>query len=367
MFGVSHYSPDDAAGRAALSRGLRDTAPIWWVIGLYGVAAVIVAARLNVSLAATIASYLPFQLALIQIGLSIGVLILFVRLALVERTPRPLRRLWEEVRERLRPEIAVSGLLLLAAASVMQIFYQFFKPLIPRMNDYGWDATLANVDRLLFLGHQPWEVLWPVFGNAPVIVALTALYHLWFVWGLIVWVSVAFAMRHRERNLQYFLAHVLMWSVGGSFVATVFASGGPCFYGLLHAGPDPFADLMTHLHAINDRVPVLSLAAQASLWQELNHSDVTRIAGISAFPSLHVAGSVLRTRIAFVHSAKLGVISALATVAIFVATIMLGWHYFVDSIAGAAVALGAWWFAGFVVAWWHNHQLEVPEMLVAET
>ena len=67
---------------------------------------------------------------------------------------------------------------------------------------------------------------------------------------------------------------------------------------------------------------------------------------------MHVAASVLRTRIAFVHGRWLGWISVVATALIFVGSIHLGWHYAVDGIAGAAIALAAWWVAGPILALW---------------
>ncbi len=65
---------------------------------------------------------------------------------------------------------------------------------------------------------------------------------------------------------------------------------------------------------------------------------------------------MLRTRIAFAYSIRLGIVTSLLAIATFVATIMLGWHYAIDGVGGAAVALGSWWGAGKVMAWWFERQ-----------
>jgi hypothetical protein len=341
----------------AFREALSDTAPIWGVLGVYLALAVATAYLLDVAFVARVVAFLPFVVGLVEVSLALGVVVVVGRIALVERSGRPLHRLWQELRRYAQPQIAARAALLIAAASALQVIYSFFKPQISRFGPYRWDAFFATADRMIFFGHHPWELLWPLLGHAPVIFALNLLYNFWFFWMLLVWVLVAFAQRHRAENTQYFLAYVLMWTIGGTLIATVFAAAGPCYYGNFVAGPNPFHELMARLFAINDRMPVFSLTVQAMLWQGQVHPDPTRLAGISALPSLHVTASVLRARIAFVHSRALGIASCVAAFAIFVASIVLGWHYALDGIVGTGVALGSWWLAGKILAWWRERNL----------
>jgi hypothetical protein len=167
----------------AFSAAASDTAPVWAVIGAYCFASIVVASWLGASLLDTARGYLFFNVGMIDAGIILGMLSLFAAVLVGERSRHPLRRFGEEIRARLAPEIAVPAFTLLAAGSALQIFYAFLKPLIPRMNPYTWDTAFAAADRVLFLGHAPWEVLWPALGHAKIIAALNIAYNLWYFGG----------------------------------------------------------------------------------------------------------------------------------------------------------------------------------------
>ncbi len=84
------------------------------------------------------------------------------------------------------------------------------------------------------------------------------------------------------------------------------------------------------------------LKATGPLHQSLQHC------GLVAFPSFHVAQCIL-TAIAFWHSRWLRYPAAIFAALMCVSTVTTGWHYVIDVIAGAAVAvisqiLAAWIF-----------------------
>jgi hypothetical protein len=356
-----------AAARRSWVREFRtaasEIAPVWWVLGIYAFLMLPTAYLLDVSLVQSLAGYVLFALGLIEMSATLGALFLILRIALAERPHNPLQRFREEIARWAAPAVAARAILFLFALALLQMIYGFYKPLIPRFVPYSWDPLFSAADRIIFLGYQPWELLWPILGHAATIFLLNILYNLWFFWMLLVWVLVAFARRHREANNQYFLAEMFLWSVGGTAMAIVFAAAGPCYYGGFHPGPDPYHALMANLLAINDRVPVFSLTVQAMLWDGQLHPEAGKLAGISALPSLHVAAAVLRTRIAFVHSRPLGFACAAATFMIFLASIVLGWHYAVDGIVGTAVSLGFWHIAGRVMEWRRNRGLAAEAAL----
>jgi len=354
-----HPLPDDGSWGRELRAALSETAPIWWLLGVYTLLAILTARFLDVSLVQSVLAFLPFVAGLMELTVAFGAAILVLRIAVFERPADPLRRFREELDRYTRPDIVIRAVLLLATSCSLQLVYGFFKPLIPRLVPYTWDPVFSAADRLLFLGHQPWEILWPLLGHATTIFALNVLYNLWFFWMLLTWALTAFTSRHRAANTQYFFAHVLLWSIGGTAMAIAFAAAGPCYYGDYNAGADPYSGLMVHLFAINHRIPVFSLAVQAMLWDGQIHPDPAKLAGISALPSLHVGAAVLRTRIAFVHSRRLGWVSAVATFVIFLASIVLAWHYAMDGIVGTALALVLWLVAGRILAW-RNGRSRVP-------
>ena len=100
------------------------------------------------------------------------------------------------------------------------------------------------------------------------------------------------------------------------------------------------------LAAFDAQIPLFALKTQALLWDGYAHPGPDKIAGISAMPSMHCATALIRTRIAYVHNRKLGHASAVATALIFIGSIVLGWHYALDGIAGLALGFALWWLAG---------------------
>lgn len=71
-------------------------------------------------------------------------------------------------------------------------------------------------------------------------------------------------------------------------MAILLSSAGPCYYGAVVGGPDPYAPLMEYLQRVDAIRPLTALDVQAMLWSGFVGSKVL-IGGISAMPSIHVA------------------------------------------------------------------------------
>ena len=84
----------------------------------------------------------------------------------------------------------------------------------------------------------------------------------------------------------------MTWLVGTCIAGTLLSSAGPCFYGLVVNGADPYAGLMNYLNQANASYPIWAVPTQATLWQShlAGHGDIE---GVSAMPSMHVGTTVL--------------------------------------------------------------------------
>ena len=342
-------TPQTDTWRRAFLAALFETRAVAVVLAAYVAAAIAVSLWLDAAFLRTAIGYLPVVAGMAFMGILMGLLALLLKLAVVDRSSAPTRDLLATVRALARPERAAFALVFFGGLAILQTVYAFFKPLIPRFVPYSWDPLFAAADRLIFFGHDAWRVVWPLFGHPLGVWTINVLYHLWFFWMLLVWVLVAFATRHRGERVRFLMATVLTWLVGGTILATVFSAVGPCYYGVFVPGPNPFAELMANLFAINDHAPVYALAVQDMLLRGQMNPSPGVLAGISALPSMHIADAVLRTRIAFVYSRRFGMASLALTGVICVGSVLLGWHYAVDGIAGAIVALAAWWVSGKIV------------------
>jgi len=68
----------------------------------------------------------------------------------------------------------------------------------------------------------------------------------------------------------------------------------------------------------------------------------------TAFPSSHVAASVVAALCAMQHQRRIGWIAAIIAVGLTVATVYGGFHYAVDALAGLLLGVAAWMFANAV-------------------
>lgn len=249
----------------------------------------------------------------------------------------------------LTPGRIANGLHAFLATGFFAIGFSAMKSNIPKANPFSWDETFMAMDRALHFGVLPHEILAPLFQYPLVTLIVNFIYNAWFLMltGFYLWQG--FRDRNTPLRQQFFISYFVCWAIGTNLLGTIFASAGPCFYGRLVPGPDPYAGLMAYLGQVNAVYPVWALNAQEMLWESYVASDGA-ISGISAMPSMHV-GTVV---IFFLCARASGVrwltwLTGLFLVMIPVGSVLLAWHYAVDAYAGALIALACWWLAGLWV------------------
>lgn len=300
------------------------------------------------------------KLVLITWGISCVMILMayLVHLCLVSRPARPLRVIAQDVRAYiLPPDQLVARLAPLIMLALLLNSFSAFKSAIPVFKPFAYDALFAEMDRIIF-GTDPWRLTHAVFGSPHATLLLQYGYNAWFA---IMWVSVIYAAvqtNFRVLRTQYLLAFCLCWIVLGSFAALALSSAGPCYYGLVVTGPDPFIPLMERLHTLDTLLreqfggsSVTALRVQDMLWASYQNADTGTGLGISAMPSLHVAISVLMARAGFTLNRKLGWALSIFALVIWIGSVHLGWHYAVDGMVSAPLVLLIWAFAGRVVRW----------------
>lgn len=234
------------------------------------------------------------------------------------------------------------------AFSILEVSFTTLKEAITQIHPFSWDRTFMQWDRILGFGHLPWEYLQSLLGFAPITMAINLVYDSWFVvmFGCLFW--QIFSKKGGALRLQFLLAFSFAWFFGGNLLALAFSSAGPCFYGHLYPGPDPYAAQIAYLHAVNQSWPIWSVDVQQTLWRSYAAGRGT-LGGISAMPSMHVTIAALMAIWGWrVNRVTGSALTAFALV-IFIGSIHLAWHYAVDGIAGIALAALFWAMAGAVV------------------
>lgn len=219
---------------------------------------------------------------------------------------------------------------------VAYVAFRNLKSFVPFVTDRIADPELARIDRVLWLGHDPAVLLHDVLGTSWANWVMAAVYLIWI--GLVP-ASLAIALVWTRRSAYgawYVTAVSVDWCLG---VVLYYAlpSLGPTY-----SHPEWFASLPRTPNSevrdmlLSDRIKVL-----AGPW------DTGAVQTIAAFASLHVA--VMLTICLTVTVMRLPLTIRVASWTFLaltcLATIYLGWHFFVDVLAGFVVGAAA-----FVIA-----------------
>lgn len=266
-------------------------------------------------------------------------------LGIVQRDPAPLKAF-------LRPFKAffTDGPLLvnlcigMAAITIFVTGFGVLKRAIALLNPFQWDVTLANLDRWMHFGRLPHEYFWWLIEWPAGIFIVNFFYNMWFFIMIGTLLIVAAAREDTFLRQQYLMAFMALWFIAGFLIATSFSSAGPCYFDHLELG-DQYKPLMGALKHSSETFTIWALHTQDMLWEGFKGERRGSL-GISAFPSLHVATSVL---FALYYSKRWKFIGALMWIfaaIIMVGSVVLGWHYAVDGYAGAILAWVIWSVVG---------------------
>lgn len=279
----------------------------------------------------------PLALALCWHALSI---MIYVR-------PRRLTRyLIASLKESLTRERVLFALPVVLLLPVFASAFTFLKTAIPVVQPYGWDATLAEWDRVIHGGTHPWVLLHAFLGHPLITGAINVLYNLWFFIMYALLTLQAFALKDLRLRMQFLLSFVVTWILLGTLGAIWFSSMGPCYYPTFEPESGPYAPLMAYLRDAGEQVPVWALNVQQMLWDDYQSSKTGIGSGISAMPSMHVATAVLLALFGWRHSRGAGIALTVYAVLIMIGSVHLGWHYALDGYVGAVGAVVVWWLVG---------------------
>lgn len=224
------------------------------------------------------------------------------------------------------------------------------KPRISYIQPFYADPVIANLDRMLFFGTDPWRITHAILGPVGTVV-IDRIYILFFVFVGLSVVAMVTAKDHAFQLRALFTAFSI-WFGLGVVMAITFSSVGPVFYEHYY-GSDRFAPLVKELRATNETYPLSMIFITDWLREQADKG--TFGSGISAMPSLHIAQTYFFYLLTRGMTTMLipRVLMAFLVVAMWIGSVHLAWHYALDGIVSVAFVSMFWWLSGRLVKWCH--------------
>jgi membrane-associated phospholipid phosphatase len=161
--------------------------------------------------------------------------------------------------------------------------------------------------------------------------------------GITVWQALAAPSPRRSRFL---VASALAWPLAGNLLAGSYMSAGPWFA----ARSDPFGSPFVGLSDVIARLGGRTMWAQDYLYSAYEGRNSWEVAaGISAMPSMHLVMATIIACFLWGRGLVGRALGLAFVVGIFVGSVVLGWHYAVDSYAGILAGMLIWLVAGQLV------------------
>lgn len=214
--------------------------------------------------------------------------------------------------------------------------FRNLKSYVPFVNTGIHDKDLERIDRALFLGNDPAELLHSLLGTGFMAEVMSFVYVAWIA---LLPATLAIALvwtRSRARSSWYVTAIAFNWVLGVA-VYYLLPTLGP-----IYSRPQLFDDLPhTYVSTLQEQLLTDRQAVLADPWA------TTSVQTIAAFASLHVAMCVVMALFATLAGlprvVRIG--SWIFLGVTIVSTVYLGWHFFVDAVGGCLVGGAAIWLA----------------------
>jgi PAP2 superfamily len=283
-----------------------------------------------------------------------GMLILqFAFVIFIDKSSSPTRDLWRRMKTVLTDRAALArGIPAYGALTLFMGIFTMFKANVDTFVPFKWDATFDHWDKVLHFGTRPWEWLQPVFGNVPATFLLNVNYNLWFFVMIVSIIYYSFIAPQNAERTRYIMAYIVLWSLGGSLLAIVFSSAGPCYFNTLYPGNDPYGPLLNALKSYTAVVPIWAVDTQSMLWDMRASGE--GLSSISAMPSMHNGTSLLFVLAMWNKGKWLRRAAVLHCALIFIGSVHLGWHYAVDAYLAWALTLVIWFAVKPIAQWWEQ-------------
>jgi hypothetical protein len=255
-----------------------------------------------------------------------------------------------------RRNYVIDSVRFVVGTGAMITTYLWIKLLVPLLHPRLFDQELWILDQALFFGLAPTIFLLDLFAGPPLQVVDFTYARIFYVSTM---VATAFFLSHPSRRIRlaYVNGHALLW-LTGSWLYLLVPSVGPAY-----RFPDIWMVHSEYLR-VTQTLQALLMQNYQNVLRDASGMEVTApiriVFGIGAFPSLHVGFQLF----VFLWMRRLWtsgeVMFGIFVLTIFLGSMITGWHYLVDGVAGAVIAWLSWrvfWHTGRLARWFHLAKL----------
>lgn len=240
-----------------------------------------------------------------------------------------------------RPAWIIDSVRLLVFSALIGHTYSWIKVLVPLYHPRLYDHELWELDRALFLGASPNIFLLTVF--EPILWFFDWSYARIFFASLLLGFGFFLSEPSRRVRIGFATGSSVLW-LTGAWIYMAIPSLGP-----VYRFPDVWFEYVKSLPWTQHSQALLMKNYQIVLRLRTGMTPpFSPLLGIAAFPSLHVGYQTY----VFLWMRRLWVsgkvIFAIFVLIIFLGSVVTGWHYLIDSIAGILLALFAWRVAAYL-------------------
>jgi len=276
------------------------------------------------SLPVTLLSFIPQLLVFALIGIAVR--------AAIARYRGELRAYWRVIRS---PGWLIDSVRIIVFGALMVHTYFWIKLVVPLLHPVLYDQLLWNVDRAMFGGYSPNILFLNIFKQPAVLQSIDWAYARIFFVSMSVAFMFFLSAPSRRLRAAFSNGNTLLWLIG-AWLYMAIPSLGPAF-----RFPDVWLPFVYGLDMTHNFQGLLIRNYQAVLRLPVGGSlrDVQLMFGVAAFPSLHVAFQTF----VFLWMRRLWIYGEIVfgvfTLVILIGSVVTGWHYLIDGIAGMIMAI----------------------------
>ncbi|WP_432450430.1 phosphatase PAP2 family protein [Aliiroseovarius marinus] len=227
----------------------------------------------------------------------------------------------------------------LALCSVFSLCFVMVKSSLPHIVPFWADPLLAELDRILHFGTDPWVFAHAMQGMIPNAFVFYFYQYIWLLPAIFLPALLILFDTDQSRIRRFVILWLFADIAIGNLLALAFMSGGPIFYGLIE-GTDRFAPFISSardMGLMDDW-----LAEFAGLLWSSHAQNALLPPGISAFPSVHLAMACLFALYAWERAPQTWPVAGLLLLMYQFFSVYIGWHYAIDGYVSILLMTGLW-------------------------